>query len=48
MIAAKNWSDISIKEESDALFEFRREVVIGWIKEIMDDYICLDCEHKGR
>ena len=48
MIAAKNWSDISIKEELDALFECRREVVIDWIKEIMDDYICLDCEHKGR
>ena len=48
MIAAKDWFDITIKEELDALFELRREVVIDWIKEIMDDYICPDCEHKGR
>lgn len=48
MIADKHWSDVSIKEELDALFECRREVVIDWIKEIMDDYICPDCEHKGR
>jgi len=48
MIATKDWPDVSIKEELDALFECRREVVIDWIKEIMDDYICPDCEHKGR
>lgn len=47
-ISAEALPNVSIKEELDALFECRREVVIDWIKEIMDDYICPDCEHKGR
>lgn len=48
MFAGKGWSDAQIKEELDAIWDCHRDIMLDWIKEIMDDYICPDCEHKGR
>ena len=48
MLAEKGWSDTQIKEELDAIWDCHRDIMLDWIREILDDYVCPDCDHRGR
>lgn len=48
MLAEKGWSDTQIKEELDVIWDCHRDIMLDWIREILDDYVCPDCDHRGR